>query len=352
MTAMGIPAAAIAFLSCVILVPFVRIYSARYGFFDMPGPLKIHPRPVPRLGGVAIAISLLLGVLFFGPADLFAMWPVFAALALIWITGLYDDIRGSSAAFRLAAQAASAFMLWLGGWRLPFLGRGVVGLIGMCLFVVVVVNAFNFLDGSDGVAAGVAAIIGGAYIVELNGAYASVNVSTAWALVGACLGFLIFNFPPAGIFMGDSGSTALGFAVAFLMLVALGTRQSGAPAFTFAILPAALPLLDAGFAVIRRIRNRGSPFYGDRRHFYDLLLARGWSQMKVALTCYATTGAFCVVGWLALKSSFAGALVISITSAGCFLIAEWRLGSLRVSETDRAIRHAGTWRLPSIENSK
>jgi UDP-GlcNAc:undecaprenyl-phosphate/decaprenyl-phosphate GlcNAc-1-phosphate transferase len=334
----NIAAGVMAFLVCVALVPVVRAFCERFSLFDSPGPLKIHSRPFPRLGGVAIAISFATALLISRRHDLVTTLPFFAALVLIWLTGLIDDIRGLSPVIRLAAQIAGALLLWHGGWHLPIFGSAAIGMICLCFFVVAFVNAFNFWDGADGLAAGTALIIAAAYIAQSSGSPSRFSIATAWALAGTCLGFLINNFPPATLFMGDSGSTMLGLVVAFIALNPNHARAT-TPAFALylATLPSALTLLDAAFAILRRLRGRGSPLYGDRSHFYDLLLARGLSARTVALTCYGITAIFFFAGylasWLAANNSNILAIAVSAIAVVGFIVVELRLGSLRVSET-------------------
>lgn len=181
-------------------------------------------------------------------------------------------------------------------------------------------------------AAGVAGVIAGAY-VALPGAVGDPFVlAVAWSVVGTCVGFLLFNFPPATIFLGDNGSNFLGFGIAFLGLDFYRSSTAiGAPRYFFPVLVAALPLLDAALAVIRRLRNLRSPFYGDRFHIYDLLLARGWSSRRVALACYGITFALAVGGWLGMRGGVTRSLVILAVSMCALLVGAIRLGALRRS---------------------
>jgi len=139
------------------------------------------------------------------------------------------------------------------------------------------VFSFNFLDGIDGLAAGIAGVIALAYIIFPGSAVGVVGCALAWSLLGACIGLLIFNFPPAKIFMGDSGSEALGFSVAFLGLDFIATKSANnaSPLLAFPLLVAALPLFDAILTILRRLESGRCPFHGDRRYFYDLLRAAG-----------------------------------------------------------------------------
>lgn len=193
------------------------------------------------------------------------------------------------------------------------------------------VIAHNFLDGADGIVAGITAIIAIGYIFLPDGAHSNVGALVAWSLLGVSCGFLAFNFPPAKIFMGDSGSTALGFGVAYLGLDFYRASGTAASSLPFPILIAALPLIDAALAVLRRVQNRVSPFYGDRRHFYDLLLARGWSARTVALICYALTSALVITACLTRQAAFPLAFSSVGLSIGVLTVAAVKLGTLRMS---------------------
>ena len=286
-----------AFLACVVCVPLVGALATRLRLYDPVGPLKIHTKPLPRVGGVAILTGLLSG---FGVAYLIsgvkAEIGFCVALAALFLVGLIDDLRGISPWIRLIAQTVSAaFFLWWPSGSFAGLGMPVLSFVSECLFIVVLVNAFNFLDGADGIVAGVVPIIAlGFILVARNNSDALVAV----LLLGSCLGFLIFNFPPAKIFMGDNGSTTLGFVIAFLSLSfyrSLPITDSGQ---LIPLLFAAVPLLDMSFAVLRRLRSGMPITEGDRRHCYDLLLRRGWPARTVAICCYAAAAVTVALGWI------------------------------------------------------
>jgi len=298
MLSRGILTGSAALALVAALLPFVRRAALRLNLFDQPGPLKIHSEPIARVGGVAMTLGLLAGVLFNAGQAQSAAAPFVASLLLIWVVGLWDDVRGLPPAFRLVAQLAAALLLVTTGFVGMIATAGVAFQFGACLFIVVFINAFNFLDGSDGVAAGVAAVIALGYVLLNGGSAASLGGQVAWALLGSSIGFLVSNFPPAKIFMGDCGSTTLGFVIAFLGLDYYSAGDSRSSRLLVPLLFAGLPLLDFGLAVLRRLNRRASLFAGDRQHLYDLLLQRGWSQRKVAISFYITTGLLLVSGLL------------------------------------------------------
>jgi len=329
---MALVCCSIAFLLTLVFVPIVVRFCNARRLLDQPGPLKIHRRPLPRLGGVAIIGAIVITAFVgSGPPSVRA-WPFFAGLAVVWIASLVDDIRSLSAAVRLAAQLAAGISIWLAGWRVPLFSwpdGKILSLLATCILVAGFVNALNFLDGSDGLAAGVSAIIAAAYALVFLSAGDARCAVLASAAAGACLGFLAYNLPPAKIFMGDSGSAALGFLIAFFALESWRARPLTPPKLLFPFLIAALPLLDAAFAILRRVLSGSSPLYGDRFHLYDLQLRRKWSPRNVALFFYVVTIFFAAVAlWGAWRER---AHFPIIACAGLALLAGYmlRLGSLR-----------------------
>jgi UDP-GlcNAc:undecaprenyl-phosphate/decaprenyl-phosphate GlcNAc-1-phosphate transferase len=318
------------FVLTVLLVPIVRKSCICWGLYDWPGPLKSHTRPIPRLGGIAIAIAIAGGMLISIPFVAARELPFVMAVALIGIVGAIDDIRGLSAALRLAVQVIAGVMLWFGCGRLTFLGSDVFGLLASCVLVVAIVNSLNFLDGADGLASGVAGIIGVNYALLPWPVGDRLAPVVAWTLAGACAGFLFSNFPPAKIFLGDSGSTVLGVSIAFLCLSFYRAPFSTGPRSLFPLVVAGLPLLDLGLAVIRRARGRVSPFFGDRRHFYDLIRAHGASARKVALVYYAATALLGLLGVIGMRAKAADFFILASVDVGALLVTAIQMGALRL----------------------
>lgn len=318
-------AAIAAFLVVVATTPLVIRLCRRIGVLDQPGPLKIHTRPIPRLGGVAIAIAIAAGMIA-SESTTRTHVLVVAAFVLIWLTGLLDDLRALSPIVRLAAQIISACLLWRSGLGLP-IASAALSLLGTVCIVVLCVNALNFWDGLDGLAAGVAGIAALAFFFVFE---RSRNIAAALACSTAagCAGFLIFNLNGA-VFMGDSGSTLLGLTLAFLSLDFYSSNQMTRAVAAFPVFLAALPILDACLAIIRRLRNSRSPALGDRQHIYDLLLERGRSARTVALTFFAVASLLDVLGWLALRTEKQVFVASGVLIVAGLLAISIRLGALR-----------------------
>lgn len=349
-------AAVAAFVIALAAVPLVIRFCLRARILDMPGALKLHSRPVPRLGGIALAMGIAGGSAMAVRGAGLAAIPFFAALSIICAVGIFDDVRAAPPWLRLAVQFSAATLLWSAGWRLPLAGSGAISLISTCLFVAAFVNAFNFMDGSDGLAAAVAGIVALSFAILPAGFAGPLGAALAWSATGAAAAFLFFNYPPARIFMGDTGSTALGFILAFLALdfyrvtgavsnAAPGNLPAGHLAFAsvllFPLFAALLPLLDAALAIARRLLHRGSPFAGDRRHFYDLLLRRGWTQARIVKWSCAVTLVFAVTARVALRSGAFGSLALLAASCSILLAGGVWLGSLREENRRRFRAIAG-----------
>ena len=273
MTAGNWAAGTVALSAALIFTPIVRRGCVALKLYDAPGPLKTHKLPVPRLGGISLAIAITLGICFRIQFPFRASWPFLFALAPIWFTGFLDDLHSLSLSVRLVAQFAGATILWHAGYALPLPCSRVFSYLATCVVVATFVNAMNFLDGADGLAAGTAAIIAAGYLVLPAGRLSGTALVVAWSLLGACVGFLAFNLR-AIIFMGDSGSTLLGFSLAYLALDFYSCNRSALSNSLFPTLITAIPLLDAVLSVARRLRHFRSPLFGDRGHFYDRLRTR------------------------------------------------------------------------------
>ncbi|MGH2767326.1 MAG: glycosyltransferase family 4 protein [Actinomycetota bacterium] len=324
--------------------PVVRRLSLRFGAIDRPGDRKVHPRPTPTLGGLALWLACLAG---FGVAYLTPEFrrlfgessePLGVVLAgtVIVALGSYDDVRGLSVPAKVAGQVLAGGLLILYGVQLFYVwfpGLGVVSLSPdlavpiTLLWVLVIVNAVNLIDGLDGLAAGVTAIAAGAFFTYAfrTGAplFAGPSPAHLFSVVvaGAALGFLPHNFNPARIFMGDSGSMLLGLVLAAATISGVGrTDAPTAPDLAAVAIPAAIPLLvlavplvDVLWAIVRRLR-RGRPVYApDKEHIHHRLLEIGHSHRQAVLLMYL---------WSALLASSALAMtfVPSRTLAVAFLV--------------------------------
>jgi len=292
----------VAFGVALVFTPIAMVVATRTGVVDRPGPLKTQAAPVPYLGGVAVFLAMLVGAALGHPSVVF---PLTGAVML----GVLDDRLDLPAPVRLVGQAAVGVAVAL---VVPNKIGGVWGGILVVLVVLVLMNGVNFLDGLDALAAGVVTIAAVAFAVVLHAGPRDVAVAVAAALSA----FLLYNRPPARIYLGDAGAYLLGAALALLLCWAWapGTRS---PVSVVSLVIVAVPVAEVVFAVVRRVRGRQSITSGDRRHPYDLMVARGWPRGGVALVYIGAEIVFAAVAVGASKAhTLAGPVVdVAVTAA-------------------------------------
>ena len=306
------------------LTPVVRRLSTRLGAIDQPSERKIHSSPTPTMGGLAMWVGFLLAMVvsrflpFFESMNLTAPEPLAAVITCTLMTGLgvIDDRRGTSALAKLTAQIFIAGILVLLGVQLAYFvlpGEG-LAVLGTdeavpltILWVIVAVNAINLVDGLDGLAAGMVAIAAGTFFVYLvAGGDTSDAASSAAMLsvitVGICVGFLPWNFHPAKIFMGDTGSMLLGMLVAIATIAGVG-RNPVPPVrgevavialpLLVPLLVLAIPFLDVLLAIVRRTRKGLGIAHADKEHIFHRLMDIGHGHRQTVLLMYLWTALFC-----------------------------------------------------------
>src|SRR6266581_7052387 len=312
----------IAMCASSALTPLLRRFCERYRLVDEPrDDRRLHVKPIPRLGGVAIFLSVLIALssLLFVHNLLtetlhFQTRKILAFLicgTIVLLLGAYDDVRGANATVKFATLAAVAILFYglggrIAGLSIPFVGSitlpPVVGFLLTVIWVVGIANAFNLIDGVDGLATG-SALFSSLIIlvISLLQGYSYVTVM-ALVLIGSLAGFLRYNFNPASIFLGDSGALFVGFTLAALSV--LGTQKATtAVAVMTPILAFALPVVDTGVTMVRRLIGGRPIFQGDSEHIHHMLLARGWSQRHVALVLYSVCAAFGLLATIFTKTS-------------------------------------------------
>lgn len=300
--------AAVAFvlsmLCGALLTPLVRRLSHRFGLLDHGlSSRKIHGRPVPRLGGIAIVIGFyapLLGLLVLqsGVGGMFLAernlaLGLFLGGILIAALGVYDDVRGAGAGKKFAVQFAVAGIMYYLGFRVtaianPFGGPILLGVVSFpftLLWIVGIINALNIIDGLDGLAGGVALVaVSTIFLISFHRNQPLMILFCA-ALAGSILGFLFYNFNPASIFMGDTGSMFLGFVLA-TSSIRSGQKSSTAVTVLIPIIILGFPILDTLLAMSRRA-IRGRPlFRADKEHIHHRLLGLGLSHRQAVLVLY------------------------------------------------------------------
>ena len=303
---------AVAFAVTALLVPVVRRLAIHFDIVDKPGPRRVNKEPIPRMGGVAMFGGLLAAMFVEYLFELLGLWygpfitssgvsvriiGIIVGFAVIVFVGVLDDVFSLTPYAKCVGQiVASCIIVGTGTlimrFHMPFSDDIVV--LGAAaypitvLYLIAFINVINLIDGLDGLAAGVAAIDAlTLFIIVLT----LLRIDAALLcviIIGICLGFLIYNFHPASIFMGDSGSMLLGLALGTVSL--LGSARFAS--ITIALVPiviALVPIIDSIAAVIRRLRAHRPITSADAGHIHHRLLLRGYSQRKVVLLVYAWT---------------------------------------------------------------
>jgi len=325
--------AVLAFVLAALFAPVVGGLAARLGMMDIPGGRRLHPRPIPRPGGLAIALAFGFTILVFWAIDRYAGGPFlipeevrssrFTLVALAAVLGMtvgfIDDAFELRARWQFIGNMLVAFVVILAGIHIDHiddpLGSGIIDLafpiaVAFTFFWIVGMNvALNFIDGLDGLAAGIAAIAAATLgaIALLPQVQEPFVAWMAFSLAGATLGFLIYNFHPARLFMGTSGVVFVGTMLAVLSI--FGSAKVAA-----ALLVLGVPIIDTFYVILRRLVSGQPPFAPDRGHFHHRLLDVGLSHAQAVLLIYALTFGF---GALALLTSgrtqviaFVGAVVL------------------------------------------
>jgi UDP-GlcNAc:undecaprenyl-phosphate GlcNAc-1-phosphate transferase len=302
-------------LLSLLFTPLVTSAALALGLVDAPGGRKVHLVSVPRVGGVAVVAAAgvaLTGAAWVEPQGagwtiLAPLAPILAGAGLVFAIGLIDDLRGLPVWPRLTVQALAAAVVMASGLlieRITISGEtwplGLLSWPVTLLWIVGLTNAFNFIDGIDGLAAGIAVIVGATCTAILIGRNHAPEALLLVALVGAAQGFLVYNLPPASVFLGDSGSLSFGFVLA---TTAITGWQKGATALATGVplLLFALPLADAASVVFRRSRRQPNHppttfaslirqlVEPDREHIHHRLARRGWSTRRTVLVLYGIT---------------------------------------------------------------
>lgn len=380
----------VAGLISFVITPAVRVIGVRGRVYTPRRKRDMHREPIPKLGGVAMVSAVLGGLCIAGTIpflDGIFMNPdpvrgLLVALLIIIVVGVADDLWDLHWTMKLAGQISAGLMVALGGIRVEAMPVGWIPVgseaaqIILTVFVVVLtMNAFNFIDGLDGLAAGVAVIGGSAFflysyvLTRTINAYDYSNMATMLMalLVGACAGFLPHNFQPARIFMGEVGALLIGLLMATAAVAVTadvgalaGFRFRNVPAYMPILLPLAvmiLPLLDLLMAVIRRTARRSSPFSADRGHIHHKLVDGGYTHRQAVLLLYlwAFVVAYGVVALNFFRSDVV-LIAIGVSLVAMLVLTLWpwiarrlyyrRLRQLRAARAAKRIRPGSVDPLP------
>jgi UDP-GlcNAc:undecaprenyl-phosphate GlcNAc-1-phosphate transferase len=356
----------------LLSTPLFRWVAMRQGVWDRPDEaVKIHQVPIPYLGGCAIWLAWTVSVVTYCLVRPGFDWRAVGALVVggvvAFVVGLVDDLKDIRPRTKLIGQALAGGVLLLGGimWfaypsykETPLFGftKDSMLVLAVCLaihFLVVIgaTNATNLLDGLDGLCSGVTAIISVGFLLLATALtawatydptgraakyeYTDLVMVVSFALAGAVIGFLPYNFNPARIFMGDAGSVFIGYVLAAMMIM-FASKFGIVKWFVGAIFIFGLPIFDTGVAVIRRVVNRRPIMMPDRSHLYNQLVDRlGLSVRTTVGILYGLSAVFATAGLIVLYLPGRQAAVIYVVAGAVFLLVVWRMGFLRMTPQEK-----------------
>ena len=316
----------IALFITMMVTPISKKIAVKFGAIDHPKERGVHDTPTPLAGGSAIVFSFVVTAIVLIPLmegyiskEFFG---IIIAGVLITTVGFLDDVYQLSPRIRIFFQILAALIVVFTGTTIewlswPWAESGLISLHTLGNFMTVfwivgLTNALNFIDGLDGLAAGIASIAAISFMVISFMFGPPVSVMMAAILAGACLGFLPHNFSPATIFMGDTGSTFLGFMLAVMSIQGL-TKSYTVITLLVGGIVLGLPIFDTSFAILRRVANKQSIAQADRGHLHHRLVDKGISHKQAVLTMYAVAGAFGIAGVLfALKDFILATIIIVV----------------------------------------
>ncbi len=319
----------VALMFTFLSTPQLRRLAVGLGFVDAPAERKMHAEPIPLLGGIAIVMGALLALLlvvFFAYDSLpQSIVGVLLASGIVALVGLLDDRFGLPAWAKLAGQFAGFVVLAYFGIRVQLPIPDVLNYTITFIWLAGISNAINFMDNMDGLSAGVSAVAAAFILlfVLVNGQF--LVSALAAALLGACLGFLRYNFQPAQIYMGDAGSLFLGFLLAVLGLQLRFPENSAFVTWMVPVLILGLPIFDMSLVVISRLRRGINPNTAGKDHTSHRLVARGFSQREAVLALYLCGGALGMIAVYVTQATIPEGYVIGGLVALLALYAIWRL---------------------------
>lgn len=328
----------------LLLTPLVRAWSIRRGFVDEPGGRKVHKFAISRLGGIAMFLGFMFAVAVEGLGERYLGWGgsmfasgsqvfgVLAGLLVIFAVGVVDDIYTLSPGPKFLGQVIAAGIVIGTGLRIDFVGNpfggglialGYLGIPITLLYIVGFTNVINLIDGLDGLAAGVTAIAATSFLVLAAQSNRLEAAALAAALIGACLGFLRYNFNPASIFMGDSGAMFLGFALSTISL--LGVMKSvAAITLVVPLLIIGVPIFDTASAIVRRIKHKRPIQEADKGHIHHRLLGRGFDQRQTVIIIYVWSAVLAFGGYaMRYAPTFVKLATFFVLAALSGLMAYW-----------------------------
>lgn len=325
----------IAFIFTFATTPLVRRFAYKIGAVDVPrDKRRVHKRPTPRIGGLAIIFGFLVAIISFNDSWTKELVSILIGVGILGVLGIIDDCKELDAKLKFVVQIIAALVVVIfGDIRISVMSNPNVfsenpyiifpqwlSITVTVLWIVFMTNAVNFIDGLDGLAAGVSAIMSMS-LVFIAITYHEYEIALLGiALMGACFGFLPFNFNPAKIFMGDTGSMFLGYMLSVLSVQGM-FKSYAVISFAVPIIMLGLPLFDALFAMLRRLLTGKNPMSADRGHLHHRLYDMGFSQKQTVFILYAISGVLGIASILLAEQRFLRAMLLLISVLIFLLIA-------------------------------
>lgn len=306
-----IPIMIVGFGAALCLTPLTRQIAIRLGVTAAPNPRNIHKRHVPLMGGGAIYIAFVVSVLLFSPPDhLRELGAIVAGATMLALIGYLDDRRHLSPRLRLSVMTLAALVATLAGVQIRLFGNAFVDIPLSLFWIVALINALNWIDNMDGLAAGTAAITAGFFLLlALTQGQILVSMLAA-AIFGSAVGFLIYNFNPSSTFMGDMGAYTLGFVLAILAIKLKFAAQPLNVTWMAPVFVLALPILDINLAIFTRLVERRPLMLAATDHVSHRILRLGASQRQTLALLYLFSFVFGVAAVVISQAEVAQALRI------------------------------------------
>ena len=317
--------AATALVLAVAVTPVVRRMASRFGFVDQPSFRKVHTTPIPRLGGVAIYLGFIVALLVLGTRyRINEVVGILIGATLVSVIGGIDDRNPVNPVPKLLVQAIAAGILIVSGVQVQVFDAPWLNVVVTIVWVLGITNALNFLDNMDGLSAGVAAI-GAAFFLLLAALNRQFLVGAlSAALLGACIGFLFYNFNPASIFMGDSGSLFIGFTLAAIGIKLRFPDNMDIVTWMVPVIVLGVPIFDTTLVVLSRLREGKNPLTTPGKdHISHRLTRLTGSKRESVLLCYLIAGACGMVSIFITTATILEGYAVGFGMAGIALWAFW-----------------------------
>jgi UDP-GlcNAc:undecaprenyl-phosphate GlcNAc-1-phosphate transferase len=321
----------------VLAVPVVRRIAHRYDVLDAPSARKIHASPVPLLGGLAIYVAVIVSLILLGQLEYVQqMASILIGATMMSMLGVWDDKWGLRPIAKLIGQVGAASLLYFTGVSVQFLHNDLLDYFATVAWVVTVTNALNLMDNMDGLAGGIAAVTSVFFFLIATLTNQNLIAPLCAVLVGACIGFLYYNFNPASIFMGDTGSLFLGFLLAAVGIKLRFPANSDIVTWMVPVLLLGVPLFDTTLVTLSRIR-RGIPISrGGKDHFSHRLVALGYTRREAVLILYLVQGALGVAALVVMQANLLQGYAVGVVVLAVAIVAAYKLEQVDLTQTNPA----------------